>query len=59
LAHTALHFKCSSLELDEEQIPDYLHVLKSRHKTPSDSFFKHTVYGLRDASRIYGMKDAK
>lgn len=57
LAHTALHFKCSPLELDEEQILDYLHVLKSRHKTPSDSFFKHTVYGLRYAYRIYGMKE--
>lgn len=57
LAHTALHFKCSPLELDEEQILDYLHVLKSQHKTPSDSFFKHTVYGLRYAYRIYGMKE--
>ncbi|WP_228122921.1 phage integrase N-terminal SAM-like domain-containing protein [Oceanihabitans sp. IOP_32] len=47
LAHIALHFNCSPLELDEEQILDYLHVLKSQHKTPSDSFFKHTVYGLR------------
>lgn len=57
LAHTALHFKCNPLELDEEQILDYLHVLKSQHKTPSDSFFKHTVYGLRYAYRIYGMKE--
>ncbi|WP_231367534.1 phage integrase N-terminal SAM-like domain-containing protein [Gillisia sp. JM1] len=47
LAHLSLHFKCSPLDLDEEQILDYLHVLKSQHKTPSDSFFKHTVYGLR------------
>ena len=57
LAHLTLHFKCSPLDLDEEQILDYLHILKSQHKTPSDSFFKHTVYGLRYAYRIYGMKE--
>ncbi|MGI0108327.1 tyrosine-type recombinase/integrase [Salinimicrobium sp. WS361] len=57
LAHLTLHFKCSPLDLDEEQILDYLHVLKSQHKTPSDSFFKHTVYGLRYAYRMYGMKE--
>ena len=38
---------------------DYLHVLKSQHKTPSDSFFKHTVYGLRYAYRIFGMKEMR
>lgn len=47
------------MDLDEEQILDYLHVLKSQHKTPSDSFFKHTVYGLRYAYRIYGMKEMR
>jgi len=47
------------LDLDEEQILDYLHNLKSQHKTPSDSFFKHTVYGLRYAYRISGMKEMR
>lgn len=59
LAHLSLHFKCSPLDLDEEQILDYLHVLKSQHKTPSDSFFKHTVYGLRYAYRVCGMKEMR
>lgn len=59
LSHIALHFKCSPLDLDEEQVLDYLHLLKSRHKTPSDSFFKHTVYGLRYAYRVYGMKEMR
>lgn len=54
-----LHFKCSPLDLDEEQVLDYLHFLKSQHKTPSDSFFKHTVYGLRYAYRICGMKEMR
>lgn len=38
---------------------DYLHVLKSQRKTPSDSFFKHTVYGLRYAYRVLGMKEKR
>src|SRR5699024_7866060 len=59
LAHIALHFNCSPLELAEEQVFDYLHLLKSQHKTPSDSFFKHTVYGLRYAYRISGMKEIR
>jgi len=42
----------SSADPDDEQILDYLHVLKRKHKTPSDSFFKHTVYGLRYLFRI-------
>lgn len=55
----AMHFKCSPLDPDEEQVLDYLHVLKSQHKTPSESFFKHTVYGLRYAYRIFGMKEMR
>src|SRR3954462_561618 len=45
LAHIALHFNCLPTELDEEQIEDYLHLLQKQHNTPSDSYFKHTVYG--------------
>ena len=37
LAHMGLHFKISLLELDDEQILDYLHYLKQQHKTPSES----------------------
>ncbi|MEQ9582387.1 MAG: tyrosine-type recombinase/integrase [Arenibacter sp.] len=47
------------MDLYEEQILDYLHILKSQHRTPSDSFFKHTVYGLRYAYRISGMKEMR
>lgn len=52
-----LHFGRSPLELDREQVLDYLHFLKRRHKTPSDSFFKHTVYGLRYLYRIYDLPE--
>lgn len=43
----ALHFGCLPTELDEEQIKDYLYELQQRSKTPSQTYFKHTVYGLR------------
>jgi integrase/recombinase XerD len=57
LAHIALHFNCLPTELDEEQIEDYLHLLQKQHNTPSDSYFKHTVYGLRFVFRLEGLKD--
>src|SRR5680860_1422036 len=49
LAHLALHYKCSPELLDEERINDYLYHCQNLHDTPSESFFKHTVYGLRAA----------
>lgn len=55
----AMHFKCNPLHLDEEQVLDYLHYLKGQHKTPSESFFKHTVYGLRYAYRMEGMREKR
>ncbi len=51
----ALHFNCSPLELDEEQVLDYLHYLKTLSKTPSSSYFKHTVYGLSFAYKVMGI----
>ncbi len=51
----ALHFNCSPLELDEEQVLDYLHYLKTQSKTPSSSYFKHTVYGLSFAYKVMGL----
>ncbi len=59
LAHMALHFNCNVLDLDEEQVLDYLHLKKSQHKTPSESFFKHTVYGLRYAYKVFDMSDRR
>lgn len=53
LAHMALHLQSDLLELDDDAILDYLYHLKKKHKTPSDSFFKHTVYGLRYLYRLY------
>jgi len=54
-----LHLNCDLLELDDEAIQDYLHFLKRKHHTPSDSFFKHTVYGLRYLFRIFDRKESR
>ena len=46
LSTMALHFKCNPLELDDEQILDYLHHLTKHSKSHSLSYFKHTLYRL-------------
>lgn len=53
----ALHFNCVPTLLDPDQINDYLYLMQQEHKTPSDSYFKFTVYGLRFAFRMEGLKD--
>jgi len=57
LAHIGLHYKISPEELSEEQIQDYLFHCKNLHNTPSESFFKHTIYGLRAVYKVLGLKD--
>ena len=54
LAHLSLHYNCLALDLDGEQVMDYLHLIKSRG-TVSATFFKFTVYGLRYACRLRGL----
>jgi len=54
-----IYLNCNLLELDDEQILDYLHHLKSKRKTPSDSYFKHTVYGLRLLFRIFDKQESR
>ena len=54
-----LHFNQIPTEVDPDQINDYLYLVKREHKTPSDSYFKFTVYGLRFAYRVEGMKDKR
>ena len=47
IAAISLHYGKIPTELDEEQIHEYLFMLQKRSKTPSQTYFKHTVYGLR------------
>jgi integrase/recombinase XerD len=54
LAHLALHHNCLPTELDKDQVLDYLHYVKSKG-TPSATFFKFTVYGMRYACKLRGL----
>lgn len=51
LAHLALHYNCLPTALDNEQVLDYLHLVKS-NGSPSATFFKFTVYGMRYACKL-------
>ena len=55
VAALALHFGKVPTELDPEDIKDYLFELQKRSKTPSQSYFKHTVYGLRFLLKTEGL----
>lgn len=50
-----MHFSCLPTELDPEQVKDYLYELQQRSKTPSQTYFKHTVYGLRFLLKTEGL----
>lgn len=54
LAHLSLHYLQLPTELDHEQVLDYLHLVKS-NGTPSATFFKFTVYGMRYACKLRGL----
>jgi site-specific recombinase XerD len=54
LAHLALHYNVLPTELDDEQVLDYLHLIKA-NGTPSATFFKFTVYSMRYACKLSGL----
>ena len=47
IAALSLYFGKSPIDLDPEQVHDYLFYLQKKTKTRSQTYFKHTVYGLR------------
>lgn len=59
LAKLALHFNELPTHVDPEQINDYPYLFKQQHNTPSDSYFKFTVYALRFTYRMEGLKDKR
>ncbi|SIR50085.1 Site-specific recombinase XerD [Pontibacter lucknowensis] len=59
LVRVALHFNCLPTELDPDQLNDYLYLVKEEHNTPSNSYFKFTVYSLRYVFRMEGLKDKR
>lgn len=43
--------------MDPEQVQDYLFYLKKKSKTPSQTYFKHCVYGLRFLLKSEGLSN--
>ena len=54
LAHLALHYNQLPTELDNEQVLDYLHLVKA-NGSPSATLFKFTIYGMRYACKLRGL----
>lgn len=55
LAHLALHYDRMPLDLDADQVMDYLHLIKSKG-TESPSFFNFTIHGMRYACKMRGLE---
>lgn len=55
IAAISLYFGKVPTELDPEQVHDYLFYLQKKSKTPSQTYFKHTVYGLRFLLKSEGL----
>ena len=56
IAQISLYFKKSPLDLEPDEINSYLFTLKEQ-KGLSDTYFKHSVYGLRFFYRVYDLED--
>jgi len=55
VASIALHFGRIPLYLSVEEVHAYLYALQQRSKTPSRSYFRHTVFGLRFLLKSEGL----
>ena len=55
VASISLYFGKLPTELDPEQVQDYLYYLQKKSKTPSQTYFKHCVYGLRFLLKSEGL----
>ncbi len=56
IAQISLYFKKSPLHLEADEINRYLFLLRSKDEK-SDTYFKHTIYGLRFFFRLYDLDD--
>lgn len=56
VAKVSLHFKKSLLDLEPDEVNQFLFSL-AKEKKASSTYFKHTVYGLRFFFRLYDLED--
>lgn len=57
IAKVTLHFKIDPLDLSIEQINDYLYQMLKNSTSPSKSYFRHTVYGLKCLYKMMGKEE--
>lgn len=56
VAKVSLHFNKSLLDLDADEVNQWLFLL-AKEKKASSTYFKHTIYGLRFFYRLYDLED--
>jgi site-specific recombinase XerD len=57
VAKVALHFGVDPVDLSIEQINDYLYSMLKSDTSPSKSYYRHTVYGLKCLFKTMGKPD--
>lgn len=57
IAKIAIHFGTDPLNLSMEQINDYLYSMLKSTTSPSKSYFRHTVFGLKCLFKIMGKQE--
>jgi integrase/recombinase XerD len=57
IAKVALHFGMDPVDLSIEQINDFLYTMLKTSTSPSKSYFRHTVYGLKCLFKIMGKEE--
>jgi integrase/recombinase XerD len=55
VASLSLHYGKIPTLLEVDQVHDYLFMLQQKSKTPSETYFKHLVYGLRAFLKSEGL----
>ena len=56
VAKISLHFKKSILDLDPDEVNEFLFMM-AKEKGANSTYFKHSVYGLRFFFRLYDLED--
>lgn len=56
VARVSIHFNKSLLDLDPDEVNQWLFLL-AKEKKASSTYFKHTIYGLRFFYRLYDLED--
>jgi len=57
IAKVAIHFGTDPVDLSMEQINDFLYAMLQSSTSPSKSYFRHTVYGLKCLFKIMGKQE--